>query len=593
MTTVIAVVVDVSIVTALGLFACVLLRRRTASLRHLILAASLAAAAAAPLLEATLPRWELPVLSGDSQVATSQMAFSSESTSESAVVTTSPEASTFGWTAALVTVWAFGASVVLAGLFVGFLRLFAVTRRCRPVTSGLWLECAERLSRQYSLTAPFRMLESPDRAVLLTWGVLQPRIIVPSGAMSWTRGRIEVVLAHEMAHIARRDWALQIAAETLRALHWFNPLIWLACRRLRDESEQACDDTGLGRGIDAVDYASHLVAVARHVITADRGWASAPAIANASTLERRVAAMLNSTRNREPLTSTARVLTAMAVLAVIVPLAAATLTERVVAATTAQAISHDVPLTAPAPRRLTPRAAAAATPAAAQQKPASLSGVLRDASGGVLPGVMVTMTDTAAGMIYRSVSDATGAFIVRNLPPATYQFKAVLPGFSSVEFSVTLTSGEEAERRMEMKVGSLMETVTVTCPVGTAHAPQATPAVLAFGRRNAASPLFARQTPPIRVGGQIAAPRQVKRVQPLCPNVQLPANGYVVILESTIGADGLVKEVTTLRPKPGEQPRELAQAAIDAVRQWEYTPTRLNNVPVPVIMTVTVNFTRQ
>jgi protein TonB len=60
----------------------------------------------------------------------------------------------------------------------------------------------------------------------------------------------------------------------------------------------------------------------------------------------------------------------------------------------------------------------------------------------------------------------------------------------------------------------------------------------------------------------------------------------VVILEATIGENGRVKDVKVLRSIP-----LLDQAAIDAVRQWEYTPTLLNNVPVPVIMTVTVQFT--
>jgi len=55
----------------------------------------------------------------------------------------------------------------------------------------------------------------------------------------------------------------------------------------------------------------------------------------------------------------------------------------------------------------------------------------------------------------------------------------------------------------------------------------------------------------------------------------------------------LVKDLRALRPKPGEQLDALAQPALDAVRQWEYTPTLLNNVPVPVIVTVTVSYTRQ
>ena len=60
----------------------------------------------------------------------------------------------------------------------------------------------------------------------------------------------------------------------------------------------------------------------------------------------------------------------------------------------------------------------------------------------------------------------------------------------------------------------------------------------------------------------------------------------IVIVEAIIGTDGKVRDAKVLRSIP-----LLDQAALDAVRQWEYTPSRLNGVPVPVIMTVTVNFT--
>ena len=62
----------------------------------------------------------------------------------------------------------------------------------------------------------------------------------------------------------------------------------------------------------------------------------------------------------------------------------------------------------------------------------------------------------------------------------------------------------------------------------------------------------------------------------------------VVIIEATIGPDGRVKDAKVLRSIP-----LLDQAALDAVKQWQFTPTLLNGVPVPVIMTVTVNFTLQ
>ena len=62
----------------------------------------------------------------------------------------------------------------------------------------------------------------------------------------------------------------------------------------------------------------------------------------------------------------------------------------------------------------------------------------------------------------------------------------------------------------------------------------------------------------------------------------------IVIIEATIGPDGKVRDAKVLRGQP-----LLNDAALSAVRQWEYTPTLLNGVPVPVIMTVTVTFTLQ
>jgi hypothetical protein len=291
----------------------------------------------------------------------------------------------------------------------------------------------------------------------------------------------------------------------------------------------------------------------------------------------------------------------VATLVVAVPIAAVTFTERVAAAPIiSAAVLHDVALVAPDPAPRPPVTVARPTrrpvlergaAAPAPQKPASLSGTLVDSTGAVLPGVQLTLTDAGSGVKYAAVSGPDGAFTFRDLAPSRYELVARLPGFASILNELTLAGGEDRQRRIEMRVGSLQETVTVSCPVGTAVLPTVGAAILAFDSRPPTTRLFAQQAVPIRVGGQIAAPRQMKRVSPLCPG-NLPGNGYVVILEATVGVDGLVKEVKVLRPKPGEQ-QEIVQTAIDAVRQWEYTPTRLNNVPVPVILTVTVTYTRQ
>jgi TonB family protein len=114
----------------------------------------------------------------------------------------------------------------------------------------------------------------------------------------------------------------------------------------------------------------------------------------------------------------------------------------------------------------------------------------------------------------------------------------------------------------------------------------------AFETRTAAAaavPLPPPPAPPeaIRVGGNIASPRKIKDVQPEYPAIAQSARVQgVVIIEATIGPDGKVQDATVMRSIP-----LLDAAALDAVKQWEFTPTLLNGVPAPVIMTLTVKFT--
>jgi protein TonB len=91
---------------------------------------------------------------------------------------------------------------------------------------------------------------------------------------------------------------------------------------------------------------------------------------------------------------------------------------------------------------------------------------------------------------------------------------------------------------------------------------------------------------PVHVGGDIRPPVKIRHVAPVYPKIALDARvADVVILEAVIAEDGAVGAVKVLRGHP-----LLNQAAIDAVRQWRFTPTLLNGQPVPVVMTVTVAF---
>ena len=103
------------------------------------------------------------------------------------------------------------------------------------------------------------------------------------------------------------------------------------------------------------------------------------------------------------------------------------------------------------------------------------------------------------------------------------------------------------------------------------------------------APAAAAGPAPVRVGGSIKTPTKIKDVRPVYPlDAQAARIQGVVILEAKIEADGRVSDARVMRSIAG-----LDEAALEAVRQWEFTPTEVDGVPVPVIMTVTVNFTLQ
>jgi len=113
-------------------------------------------------------------------------------------------------------------------------------------------------------------------------------------------------------------------------------------------------------------------------------------------------------------------------------------------------------------------------------------------------------------------------------------------------------------------------------------------AVAAKEKADAAARAKARIAP-VRIGGQIKPPTKIKDVKPVYPAIAQSARvAGAVTIEATIGFDGKVVDAKVVHSIP-----LLDQAALDAVRQWEYSPTLLNGVPVSVLVTVTIKFTRE
>ena len=534
----------VSVVTGLALVAVMLLRGRSAAIRHWVLAAATVCALALPALLPVVPSWQLPA------AVSAPFARSADAIAPLAVgglaatrVVRQDARPVEPWnvTAMLGWIWLAGTTLFILLLLTGFARLAWLASRATVVTNAHWKRVLDDVSQRYGLARSVQLLQSHHPALLVTWGVRSPKILLPVTAASWPDDRIRVVLAHELAHVVRNDWLSQISAELLRALYWFNPLVWLASRKLREESERACDDAVLETGVDAPAYATHLLEVARGFSGYRRVWSPAPAIASPSHLERRVRAMLNARLDRRPLTRLARVAIVSAVAGITLPIAAL-----------------------------------------AQASFSTFSGSVVDPMNGLLPKTTLVLTNTTTQAKYEVKSDASGRFEFVGLPPSDYLLEANLPGFATLRGAVSVT-GQDVFQQIRLDVGELEETITVTN--GPPRAPA--PSRLALKKRPLPSCPDALAG---GIGGRIRPPVKIRDVRPIYPaGIDDAKDEEIVRLNAVIATDGSVKDAQVIEPAHPV----FAASAVEAVRDWEFDETLLNCAPTEVTMRVSVTFRRE
>lgn len=585
MTILLASFLNATIVLALGLTAAALCRRRSAAVRHAILAVAIVCATLMPAFELMLPVLELrPVIAwfGAGTVLSSGSRLSSDAVTSAAVLTGGASAPDAGipWLALFGAVWLIGTIATLGALAISLVRLARVRASCVPVC-GRWRDLAAELSRESGVRRPIALLQSTDASLLVTYGEMAPGILLPAGASEWSDDRRRVVLRHELAHIRRHDAAVQLAGEILRVMQPINPLVWIACRRLRTESEHACDDAVLAAGVAAPDYAAHLLEVAKQLSGRHAVWASAPAIAEPSTLERRIVAMLNTQRNRTALTRTGWLLIALLALAVSLPIAAFAVVQDPPPVPEPITVVAEPPAGAPLPEPLfmnSPLPRVVRSPLAAPAgRQAALSGQVTDQTGGVIPGARLTLTQRATGTVLSATTNAAGRFTFSNLTPGEYELTSSLVGFRTIRTPVMLAGSSALDQPITLPIGTLSETLTVNCSAASVSLLQRIFPVLSAQER----PMT-----PIRVGGQIREPRKLQDVRPTCPS-SVPTGETSVRLSGRIGIDGLVFDVIPVPAQSGaEPPAELVDAVAAAVRQWQFSPTLLNGQPVDVTIDV-------
>ncbi|MDB4891084.1 MAG: peptidase BlaR1 [Gemmatimonadetes bacterium] len=353
-----------AVVLLLALVLTYTLRRRSAAARHLVWVGAIVVQLLLPLFAIWGPRWEVAVSSrlasvlpvdlpttgvnaransdGGSTTPAPTGGVSAPSiagasgarhvTSVSSVTpsqTVTQEASDrapISGRLVLLVLWILGAVVVLVRLAVGTSMVATLARKGARVDDGSWLSLAQKLSSTLQIDRPLTLLRGDKLGVPVTWGIVYPVVLLPDDADSWTEERRRFVLVHEMAHVKRLDALTQLAGQLALALFWFDPLVWIANRRMQLEREHACDDYVLRHGTAPSTYAEELLSMVRSLGTPDHRSAqpafAALAMARRSEFEGRMLSILDPVLDRHPLSKGRTLMSAFAALLLVVPLAA-------------------------------------------------------------------------------------------------------------------------------------------------------------------------------------------------------------------------------------------------------------------------------
>jgi len=237
-----------------------------------------------------------------------------------AVSTEDASALSFDWTP-----YAYAAPAIALVLvtIMALLRLVALRHRAQILVDPTWLTALAHAQRRMGFKNGTALLTSNELSSPISWGLMRPVILLNEEALD-ARGEAEAIIAHELAHVARLDWAKLMLARVATAIFWFNPLAWVLAREAHQLREEAADDAVLAANIDGADYAQLLVGVARHECKGLLIGAHGVAPGKGS-LRRRVGRVLDGTLARSPATKSWVAGFGAGMLVMAAPLAALTL----------------------------------------------------------------------------------------------------------------------------------------------------------------------------------------------------------------------------------------------------------------------------
>ncbi len=318
LTRILELIIDVSIkavaVCMLAVFVTILLRRASAYTRNTVWVFTLVILLLLPLTHVISPVWHVPILPEvgswgriasqfDGMYAPGSKQTDLEDglgSNRSSSIDGSKAASTgftTEWHTWAIFAWAAGAFLCLFWLSVRTAAGSRILKRAQTADNS-WQALSQEISVGLGLKRQVRLFESGEVRAAVTVGVINPTIVVPAGSTNWSVERRRFMLSHELAHVKRWDSLIEVMALVVKSIYWFNPMVWIAVRRLRVERERDCDDAVLNTGARPSDYALLLLDIAAELGIPPRPAWQLSTISQGSNLKDRIMCILDPKINR-------------------------------------------------------------------------------------------------------------------------------------------------------------------------------------------------------------------------------------------------------------------------------------------------------
>lgn len=340
MTLLVDVVARSTVLLAAAFALASLMRRASAASRHLVWCGAFAALIGLPLARVSLPALPVPVLEGSGRSTSAEaQPLAAVDASGGRLPAGQPmdgkpdlgaSAGPFTGNVAFLMLWIAGGGLIVLRRVIGALRVRAWVQQARTCDDARVCSRMQELAARVGVRRPVALLMTPATVAPAAVGALFPKVLLPPVALTWIERhprRLDAVLAHELAHVARHDAVWQVVGGLALAVAWFNPLMWVAVRQARLERERASDDAVLRCGMPASAYAGELLALVRSCSASGLAAAASLSMASCSLLPRRVRAILDPHAGRGGVSRMSASAAAIIVLGAL-PLSAARLTAR-------------------------------------------------------------------------------------------------------------------------------------------------------------------------------------------------------------------------------------------------------------------------